>query len=226
MRARAQWVFGGDASYPFAAQRLVMVLSGSVNSDSVETSIGSATLSILATGGLTDMNRASQNASISNIFIDGTWGDSSQPNFLTQMGVLALPYGNLAGLDAGDGLLLRFDQPVEQLELPDKEHVDAVFVFNPSNWAQEYSGSWVSDNTLFIVAERWVSRSICALTPPFLPNRPFVRVFVCSVDNAMSSAFQQRVSALSSFTVTVRESGDLTSKDGTSPAMSAFANGV
>ena len=69
------------------------------------------------------------------------------------MGVIALPYGDRAGLDTGDGLLLRFDQPVKQLPLPNKAAIDAVFVFLPLDWAHEYSGVWVSDNTLFIRAD-------------------------------------------------------------------------
>ena len=80
-----QWVLGGDAQFPFATQRLVITLQGAVNGNTTDTGVGNATLSVLSSGGLTDVGRTSQNASIASIVITGSWGDSSQPNFLPQV---------------------------------------------------------------------------------------------------------------------------------------------
>lgn len=80
-----------------------------------------------------------------------------------------------------------------------KAAVDALLTFTPSNWAQNYNGTWINSSVLFIQA--------------------------LQVDDWNQSSFQQSV-ALPQFVVSVSYSGGLTSQDGTSPPMSATLSGV
>ncbi len=67
-----------------------------------------------------------------------------------QAGAIALPGGVSEGLDAGDILLLRLNQPVRAVPVRTTAEVNALLVFQPANWATAYSGSWVDDSTLAI----------------------------------------------------------------------------
>ena len=69
---------------------------------------------------------------------------------LSQAGAVAVPAGPSEGLDAGDIVLLRFNQPVRSVPVSTKAAVDALLTFQPSNWAVSYTGSWVDDSTLAI----------------------------------------------------------------------------
>lgn len=110
-----------------------------------------------------------------------------------------MPYGPLPGLDAGDGILLQFNEAVKQVNVNGKAAVDALMTFIPSNWAQNYTGIWVNSSVLFIQA--------------------------LQVDDWNQSAFQQSV-ALPQLVISVLPSGGLTSEDGTSPPMSATISGT
>ncbi len=71
-------------------------------------------------------------------------------SLLSQAGAVAVPAGPSEGLDAGDIVLLRFNQPVRSVPASTKAAVDALLTFQPSNWAVSYTGSWVDDSTLAI----------------------------------------------------------------------------
>ena len=72
------------------------------------------------------------------------------------MGAVAFPYGPTAGLDAGDKLLLMFDQPVKQLPVASKADLDALLYFDPSAWALDYTGQWLDLSMLLITVTRYV----------------------------------------------------------------------
>lgn len=116
-----------------------------------------------------------------------------------QLGAIALPYGPLPGLDAGDGVLLQFNEPVKQVNVNGKAAVDALMTFTPSDWAQNYTVTWINSSVLFIQA--------------------------LQVDAWNQSSFQQSV-ALPNIVISILSSGGLTSEDGTSPPMSATISGV
>lgn len=77
----AQWYTGGDSSYSSAAQRLVIAIAGSVNTDYLATAVGTASISLLPSGGLTNAAGTSQVASSAGSTISGSWGPFSQPTF-------------------------------------------------------------------------------------------------------------------------------------------------
>lgn len=116
-----------------------------------------------------------------------------------QLGAIALPYGPLPGLDAGDGILLQFNEALKAVNVNGKAAVDALMTITPSNWAQNYTGTWINSSVLFIQA--------------------------LQVDNWNQSTFQQSV-ALPQLVISILPSGGLTSQDGTSSPMSATISGV
>lgn len=79
----SQWELGGDANYPLAAQRLVLTLAGEVNTNASVTAVNAVAISILASGGLTNAAGTSQAMHQAFVNLAGTWGDASQPSFLT-----------------------------------------------------------------------------------------------------------------------------------------------
>jgi hypothetical protein len=153
-------MIGGDELYPRAAQRLALVLSGSLNTNKMTTAMGVAGVRLLASGGLQDDRGASQAAHTEVLtLLHGTWGDSSQPQLMPENGVIALPYGTEEGVDAGDGLLFRFNQPVKQVAVHDKADVDALLTVTPSDWAFDYQGVWVDETSLFIQILQYVAEN-------------------------------------------------------------------
>lgn len=157
LRCLTQWMIGGDELYPQAAQRLALVLSGTLNLNKSATAMGVAGVRMLATGGLQDDRGVSQAAHTEVLTVlHGTWGDSSQPQLMSDGGVIALPYGANEGLDAGDGLLFRFNQPVKQVPVHDKSAIDALLTVTPSTWALDYQGIWVDETSLFVQVLQYV----------------------------------------------------------------------
>ncbi len=123
---RASWQVPDDA-VPGAGDQLVITLSGSTNSNVTATVVPAVRLSVLPGGGLRDAGGVSQNASIANAAARGSWGDASQPQFLSSSAaVIALDYGGQPGLGPGDAVLLRFNQPVAQVSVATKAALDTV----------------------------------------------------------------------------------------------------
>jgi hypothetical protein len=121
-----------------AGDRLVITLSGVVNTDSVSTLVSAVRLSVLPGGGLRDAAGVSQNTTVTNVSVSGSWGDASQPHFLSSSpAAIALDYGGAPGLGAGDAVLLRFNQPVAQVPVDTKAALDVVrdLVVVPAVWA-------------------------------------------------------------------------------------------
>jgi hypothetical protein len=123
---RASWQAPDDL-VPGAGDRLVITLSGTMNADVVATVVPAIRVTVLPGGGLRDASSTSQNASIANVSVSGTWGDASQPQFLSNTpAAIALDYGGQPGLGPGDAVLLRFNQPVAQIPVGTKADLDAV----------------------------------------------------------------------------------------------------
>ncbi len=123
---RASWQ-APDGVVPGAGDRLVITLSGIVNADVVATIVPAIRVSVLPGGGLRDGGGISQNATIVNVSASGSWGDASQPQFLSNTpAAIALDYGGQPGLGPGDAVLLRFNQPVAQVPVGTKADLDAV----------------------------------------------------------------------------------------------------
>ncbi len=123
---RASWQ-EPDGGVVGAGDRLVITLSGSVSSDVLGTLVPAVRVSVLPGGGLRDAGGASQNMTAVNATVGGSWGDASQPQFLsTSAAAIALDYGAQAGLGPGDAVLLRFNQPVAPVPVGSKAALDAV----------------------------------------------------------------------------------------------------
>ncbi len=123
---RASWQ-APDGGVVGAGDRLVITLSGTVSDDVLGTVVSGLRVSVLPSGGLRDANGVSQNASVVNSTVRGSWGDASQPQFLSNSpAAIALDYGGQPGLGAGDAVLLRFNQPVAQVSVGSKAALDAV----------------------------------------------------------------------------------------------------
>jgi hypothetical protein len=122
---RASWQPGSDSGIP-AAERLLITLSGAVNGDIAATLLPMVRVSVLPSGGLRDAANTCANATIPRLPVAGTWGDASQPQFLSSLGAIALDYGGQPGLGVGDAVLLRFNQPVAQVPVGSKAALDAV----------------------------------------------------------------------------------------------------
>jgi hypothetical protein len=125
---RASWQ-APDGLVPGAGDRLVITLSGTMNSDVLATLVPAIRVNVLPAGGLRDAGGTSQNATIANASVSGSWGDASQPQFLSNTpAAIALDYGGQPGLGPGDAVLLRFNQPVAQVPVGAKADLDAVHV--------------------------------------------------------------------------------------------------
>ncbi len=123
---RASWQ-APDGGIVGAGDRLVITLSGSVSGDVLGTVVPALRVRVLPGGGLRDASGASHNMSAVNVTVRGTWGDASQPQFLSNSpAAIALDYGAQPGLGPGDAVLLRFNQPVAQVPVGSKEALDAV----------------------------------------------------------------------------------------------------
>jgi hypothetical protein len=142
------------------------------------------------------MNGASQNASVLNMGLSGSWGEVSQPRFTSVAPVIAVDTGGQPGLGSGDGLLLRFNQPVAQVPVGSKAALDALLYFYPPNWAAEYTGQWLDTTTLFVTGTSVLASS--AADPMF-----------------------RAATAVGTMSITVLPSGGLTSLDGSSPPCDA-----
>jgi hypothetical protein len=193
---RGTWLAGGDASDPDAAERLVITLAGTVDSNIEATLLSMVRVSVLATGGLTDARSISQSTTVNDSTVRGTWGDASQPQFLTTSPVVALDYGAQHGLGLGDALALRFNQPVAQVSVATKADLDNVLAFDPWDWVEDYAGVWLDFTTLLV--------NVTRVTPTAAPN-----------------ATHRAVTAVGRLRVTVLPTGSLTSFDGTSSPSNA-----
>lgn len=81
---------------------------------------------------------------LTNVLINGTWGQSSTPRFLANgRGFEAENSGRQVGLGAGDRVFLRFNQPLgsDAVPLATKADIDRVFSFSPSI-GLDYVGLW------------------------------------------------------------------------------------
>lgn len=139
-----------DSDVPDAAERLVLTLVGTINSDIVSTRVPAVRMSVLRTGGLRDASNTCQNATVTSYPLVGTWGDASQPQFLSSVPAIAVDYGGQAGLGVGDAVLLRFNQPVAQVGVASRSQLDKLLVFEPQEWASNYSGVWLDYTSLLV----------------------------------------------------------------------------
>ena len=64
---QARWLPGGDDAFAFAGQRLVLVMAGSVNTNTTTTAVSALSVTLLSSGGLTDRGGRSQVALIGNM---------------------------------------------------------------------------------------------------------------------------------------------------------------
>ena len=183
---RASWQSGGDEEDPDAAARLVIVLAGVVNSNITATLVSQVRVSVPPGGGLKDAELVSSPANIVGAGVAGTWGDASQPQFLATDPVVALDYGGQPGLGVGDALVLRFNQPVRQVNVSSRAAIDALLVFEPRTWADDYVAAWLDFTTLLV--------TVTALSPGV---------------GALADT------AVGTLRVSVQPSGGLTSFDGT-----------
>ncbi len=87
--------------------------------------------------------------------------------------------------------LLRFDQPVARVDVGSKSALDAVLLFDPVDWATDYTGVWLSSILLLV--------TVTAVPTP-----------------AHVDPVRQAAVAVGSLRATVRPSGGITSEDGTS----------
>jgi hypothetical protein len=92
--------------------------------------------------------------------------------------------------------LLRFDQPVAQVPVGTKAALDAVFAFDPADWAADYNGTW--ENTLTLL----------------------VTVVDVPAASRASSSLRSRTD-VGRLRLMVRAAGGLTSLDGTSAPSTA-----
>ncbi len=122
---RASWQ-APDGGIVGAGDRLVITLSGSVSDDVLGTVVPAVRVRVLPGGGLRDAGGASQNMTATDVPLRGSWGDASQPQFLSSIAAIALDYGGQPGLGPGDAVLLRFNQPVAQVPVGSKAALDAV----------------------------------------------------------------------------------------------------
>jgi hypothetical protein len=122
---RASWQAPGGGVVG-AGDRLVITLSGSVSTDVLGTVVPALRVSLLPSGGLRDAGGASQNMTAVEVPVRGSWGDASQPQFLSSFAAIALDYGAQPGLGPGDAVLLQFNQPVAQVPVGSKAALDAV----------------------------------------------------------------------------------------------------
>ncbi len=123
---RASWQAPDDV-VAGAGDRLVVTLSGLVNSNVTATLISAVRLGVRPGAGLRDAAGVSQNATAADVPLGGSWGDASQPQFLSNApAAVALDYGGQPGLGAGDAVLLRFNQPVAQVPVGSRDALNAV----------------------------------------------------------------------------------------------------
>jgi hypothetical protein len=133
-----------------AAEHLVITLAGTVNSDMEATLVPAVRIDILPTGALRDAERTSQSAAFSGLRVEGTWGDSSQPQLLSSQPLLAVDAGGGVGIGVGDILVIRFNQRVRKVPVGSKAEVDNLLSFSPDNWAASYTGAWLDFLSLAI----------------------------------------------------------------------------
>jgi hypothetical protein len=105
---RGSWVIGVDPETPSAgpSERLLVTLSGVVSTNLTSTLISGVRVSLLPSGGLRDAASTCQNASIPNVGVTGTWGDASQPQFMSSIPAVALDYGGQVKRVPGVAVLL------------------------------------------------------------------------------------------------------------------------
>jgi hypothetical protein len=229
---RASWQ-APDGLVSGARDRLVITLSGVVNTDVVATLVSTIRVSVLPGGGLRDASSTSQNASVINATASGSWGDASQPQFLSNTpAVFALDYGAQPGLGPGDAVLLRFNQPVAQVPVDTKSALDAVSgcctctstcdaglypceiltthgvccTCSPPQVLAWSPSTWASS-----YSGQWVDTLTLMVTLDEVPA-------MARTDPSVRSAV-----AVGALRVTVLPSGNLTSLDGTSAASNATA---
>ncbi len=225
---RASWQ-APDGLVSGARDRLVITLSGAVSTDVVATLVSTIRVSVLPGGGLRDASGTSQNASIINATTSGSWGDASQPQFLSNTpAVIALDYGAQPGLGPGDAVLLRFNQPVAQVPVGSKSALDAV------------SARWPCNAGLYPCVNPTTHRLCCACSPPqvlaWSPSTwassysgqwvDTLTLMVTAVEvpaTVRTDPSVRSAVAVGALRVTVLPSGNLTSLDGTSAASNATA---
>jgi hypothetical protein len=135
---------------PGCLDRLVLFLLGVINTDKATTAVSNVRLSILESGGLCSRGDDGSSACtrVEGISLQGSWGDASQPMPLDDSAAWAVSHDGQTGMGNGDILYLRFDQAVIPVPVADKAQVDKLLRFDPSDWAGDYWGQWVTDSML------------------------------------------------------------------------------
>ena len=114
-RPRGVWV-AGSGGVAGAQEQLVIALLGNVDTNITASETNVVTVTLKPQGGLRDADNTCQNVSRSGIAMTGTWGDAEQPRFMTVDPIIAFNFGHQAGFGVGDGLLLRFNTPIAQVQ--------------------------------------------------------------------------------------------------------------
>jgi hypothetical protein len=108
--------------------------------------VGTLSVTVKAGGYLQSADLSSVHSTSTDVVI-GSWGDHTAPQITL---IEAQEYGLVAvGVDAGDILIITFDQPTNTPAVSVKSEVDAVFDFSASIGV-DYSGAWTSLSTLVL----------------------------------------------------------------------------
>lgn len=125
---------------------ITVVDSSERDPDPLATETGRLTVWVKKDAGLRDATGRSAVATSQNVTVMGSWGVPSVPVLVS---ACAANDGGQDGIDAGDSLLLSFDQAVQQLEVGSDADLRALLWWS-SEIAQEVVGEWVSLSQLRI----------------------------------------------------------------------------
>jgi len=111
-----------------------------------DTKVGTLTVTVNAGSYLQSADLSSVHSTSTDV-LAGTWGDHTAPSITS---VEAQEYGMVGvGVDAGDIMIITFDQPTNTPIVSSKAGVDAVFMFS-SSIGTDYSGTWTSLSTVIV----------------------------------------------------------------------------
>lgn len=110
------------------------------------TKVGTLAFTVKSGGYLQSADLSSVHSTSTDV-LSGSWGDHTAPSITS---VEAQEYGTVAvGVDAGDIMIITFDQPTNTPPVTLKSDVDKVFAFS-SSVGNDYSGTWTSLSTLVL----------------------------------------------------------------------------
>jgi len=112
----------------------------------MDTQVGTLTVTVKASSYLQSADLSSVHSTSKDI-LSGTWGDHTAPSITS---IEAQEYGTVAvDVDAGDIMIINFDQPTNTPDVGTKAGVDALLTFSASI-GEEYTATWTSLSTLVV----------------------------------------------------------------------------